>query len=78
LTQFASFVSKRKFEDFVEGKFSTQKEIAAGMPQGSILAPTLYSLYKNDRPAAPGTHLMFADERHSLCKLQPGLSAVNL
>jgi hypothetical protein len=54
------------------------------MPQGSVLAPILYSL--NAR-AALGTLLaLFADdmciyaiwkyERHVLCKLQPGLTAV--
>jgi hypothetical protein len=53
----------------------------------SFLAPTLYSLYTNDAPTAPGNHLsLFADdtcihltekqEHHVLCKLQHGLTAV--
>jgi hypothetical protein len=71
----------------VEGKFSTQSEIAAGVPQCSVLPPILYSLHINDGSATPGTHLaLFADatciysaekhKRHVLCKLQCGLTAV--
>jgi hypothetical protein len=56
--------------------------------QGSVLSPILYSLYINDVPSAPGTNLaLFADdtciygtqkhERHVICKLQRGLTAVN-
>jgi hypothetical protein len=81
----SSFLTKRKFKALVEGEFSTPREIAAGVPQGSILAPILCSPHKNDRPAAARTHL-FADDtciyaseehdNHVLCKLQPGLSVV--
>jgi hypothetical protein len=56
--------------------------------RGSSKFPILYSLHINDASAAPGTHLsLFWDdtcvyatethERHSLCKLQRGLTAVN-
>jgi hypothetical protein len=57
----ASFLTYRKFKVSRDGKFSTPREIGAGVPQGSIHAPVLYSLYIND-----GTHLaLFAD---STCK----------
>jgi hypothetical protein len=83
----ASFLSNRKFKVSVEGELSSPRKIAAGVPQGSVLAPVLYSLYINDVPAAPGIQLaLFADdtciyasekhERRVLNKLQRGLTAV--
>jgi hypothetical protein len=36
-----SFLTNRKFKFFVEGEFSTPRNIAAGVPQGSVLAPIL-------------------------------------
>jgi hypothetical protein len=85
----ASFLTDRKFKVLVEGKFSVPRKIAAGVPQGSVLFPVLYSLYINDAPMAPGTYLaLFVDdtciyvtEKHEccvLCKLQRGLTAENL
>jgi retron-type reverse transcriptase len=46
----SSLLTNRKFKVFVEGEFSTLRNIAAGVPQGSVLAPILYGLYRNDAP----------------------------
>jgi hypothetical protein len=58
-----SFLSQRKFRVSVEGEMSTSRYMQAGVPQGSILSPTLYSLYINDTPQTPGVNLaLFADD----------------
>jgi hypothetical protein len=82
-------LTNRKFKVSVEGELSSPRKVAAGVPQGSVLAPLLYSLYINDAPAAPGIHLaLYADdtcvyatekhERRVLNKFQRGLTAVGL
>jgi hypothetical protein len=40
----ASFLINKKIKNLVEGEFSTPTKIAVGFPQGSVLAPVLYSL----------------------------------
>ncbi|PNF35683.1 hypothetical protein B7P43_G17443 [Cryptotermes secundus] len=40
-----SFLSKRKFRVSVEGEMSTPREMQAGVPQGSVLSPTLFNMY---------------------------------
>jgi retron-type reverse transcriptase len=58
-----SFLSQRKFRVSVEGEMSTQREMQAGVPQGSVLSPTLYNLYINDAPQTHGVQLaLFADD----------------
>jgi hypothetical protein len=57
-----SFLSEREFRVSVEGEMSTPREMQAGVPQGSILSPTLYVIYVNDPPQTQGVHLaLFAD-----------------
>jgi hypothetical protein len=61
----SSFLSEWKFWVSIEGELSTPRYMEAGVPQGSVLSPTLCNLYINDTPQAIGVHLaLFADDTH--------------
>jgi hypothetical protein len=58
-----SFLSQRKFMVSVEGEMSTPRVMQEGVPQGSVLSPTLFNMYINDVTQTRGVHLaLFADD----------------
>ncbi|MBJ5103566.1 hypothetical protein JGF61_23425, partial [Salmonella enterica subsp. enterica serovar Agona] len=57
------FLTERKFRVQVNHSFSDAKGIKTGVPQGSVLAPTLFNIYMADLRVNPPVKLeLYADD----------------
>ena len=62
---FSSFLSSRQQATVVDGSMSEFSALHAGVPQGAILSPLLFSIYVNDVPSCNstgGSTNLFADD----------------
>lgn len=59
----ASFITNRSFRVFVNNCASGPQKIPAGLPQGSLIAPTLYSIFTADMTTPKNTTAaLYADD----------------
>jgi hypothetical protein len=83
----SSFLTQRKFGVSVEDEVSTPRYMQSGVPQGSVLSPTLYNFVYKWYPSNPGVNLaLFPDntclyatnrkEGYVLRKIQRGLNCM--
>jgi hypothetical protein len=61
------FHSQRKSRISIEGEMSTPKDIQTGVPQDSVLSPTLYSLYKWHAPNTSCLSRFLCWRHHYIC-----------
>ena len=65
----SSFLSKTQLQVVLNGKSSQEYPVNAGVPQDSILGPTLFQLYINKLPDVICNIAIYADDSalYSLC-----------
>lgn len=75
-----SFLTGRFQRVVVQGSMSDWSPVSSGIPQGTVLGPTLFTIYVNDLPNCVSSSVkLFADDTKVYCRVpQPQLSALPL
>ena len=68
------FISGRTFKVNVGGSFSPVTDLENGIPEGSVIAPTLFSIYINDLATAMADDNFFLKATNYKNGLKPGVS----
>ena len=75
LNWFSDYLSDRKQAVVIKGKISTYKAVTSGVPQGSVLGPTLFLIYINDIVDNIKSKVkLFADDTSMYLRLNDGLA----
>ena len=65
----SSFLSNRQLQVVLDGKSSQEYPVNVGVPQGSIIGPTLFLLYTNDLPDDVICNIgIYVDDSTQYCK----------
>ena len=63
-----SYLNGRSFEVFLEGEYSSSRQITSGVPQGGVLSPLLFNILISDIPNVEGVQYSeFADDIAIYC-----------
>ena len=73
----SAFLSNRKLNVVLEGQSSPTRSINLGVPQGSVLGPSLFLVYINDLPDVILSQIaMYADDSTLYTVFPPTLLAL--
>ena len=79
LKWFTDYLSNRKQSVVIKGKSSTYKTVSSGVPQGSVLGPTLFLIYINDIVNDIESEVkLFADDTSMYLQMNDGLRRTNI
>jgi hypothetical protein len=79
LTWIDAFLKNRKQRVALEGQYSDEVDVLSGVPQGSVLGPSLFLYYINDLPANLNSNIrLFADDTIAYLTVTNSMDAESL